>query len=690
MNANATQGAERAAVFVPISKVDESKRLVFGRAIQEVPDRVGEVFDYDTSKPFFEAWSTSQSEASMGKSMGNVRAMHKDVAAGILVPKDGLLFHDDERAIDVCAHVTDDSEWEKVLTGTYTGFSIGGSYVKKWEDLDLKKVRYTADPAEISLVDRPCVPTSTFFEVVKADGAVEKREFKAPVDAGDTGTTPGAASESGYERKDAIAYLVAKGEKIEALAAESDATLRKRYEDGQAADKAEAEAGPVIDVTVGSPEELVAFSAFLSARKMTIGDVTKALIQALDPDAPDPKTVARRARDLAKAAGEEGADAWKTHIEDASLALRDEVAGITDESVTARALELAKAAGHADTSAMTQEQTSEFSKAARAELRKVAAREDTSPKEGKAKYGNVKFADEKNKKYPIDTEAHIRAAWNYINKAKNASKYSAEDAKAIKSKIVSAWKAKIDKDGPPAASEKAMTTSELRKGLYNCGRLGELIQSLDYLAESVEYEAMVEDDGSDIGTRLNAACADLCQILVDMTQEEVDEMNEGKETPDTVAPVMAMAEQARGLVKRLKKAEATHVAASLKHVQKMHDLAKAMGATCNAAGGEGSDAGAGKLDAGELAKRDEENAALKKTVADLTATAEALRKDVEMLKAQPAPSKARLRVITKGQDLDDPEAGDEVEPIKKKDGTVDEVATAIRKSWKKPITAAAE
>lgn len=41
----------------------------------------------------------------------------------------------------------------------------------------------------------------------------------------------------------------------------------------------------------------------------------------------------------------------------------------------------------------------------------------------KKPYGDVKYADPKNGKYPIDTEAHIRAAWSYINKPENAAKY---------------------------------------------------------------------------------------------------------------------------------------------------------------------------------------------------------------------------------------------------------------------------
>ena len=77
-------------------------------------------------------------------------------------------------------------------------------------------------------------------------------------------------------------------------------------------------------------------------------------------------------------------------------------------------------------------------------------------KADKAPYGEVKYADpgyqeDKVKRYPIDTEKHIRAAWSYINKAGNADKYSSDQVDKIKGKIVAAWKKVIDKEGPPAA-----------------------------------------------------------------------------------------------------------------------------------------------------------------------------------------------------------------------------------------------
>jgi Mu-like prophage I protein len=73
-------------------------------------------------------------------------------------------------------------------------------------------------------------------------------------------------------------------------------------------------------------------------------------------------------------------------------------------------------------------------------IQAIEKREDVSPSEGKSKYGDVKYADEKNKKYPIDSEAHVRAAWSYINMPKNAGKYSSEDVKTIKGRIKAAGK----------------------------------------------------------------------------------------------------------------------------------------------------------------------------------------------------------------------------------------------------------
>jgi hypothetical protein len=73
-------------------------------------------------------------------------------------------------------------------------------------------------------------------------------------------------------------------------------------------------------------------------------------------------------------------------------------------------------------------------------MAQVHERTDTKQERGEHEYGDVQYADETNKKYPIDTEKHIRAAHSYINHADNAAKYSDADVKKIKRRIDDAAK----------------------------------------------------------------------------------------------------------------------------------------------------------------------------------------------------------------------------------------------------------
>jgi hypothetical protein len=164
-------------IFARLTKVDEAQRTVTGVIANEALDRSGEVFDYDSSKPHFEKWSGDIAKATEGKSVGNVRAMHGNVCAGITK---SITFDDVAKAIEVEAKIVDDNEWNKTLAGCYTGFSIGGSYARKWKGEDGVQ-RYTADPYEYSLVDLPCNPDAQ-FSVIKSDGAEEMRKFVTTTD----------------------------------------------------------------------------------------------------------------------------------------------------------------------------------------------------------------------------------------------------------------------------------------------------------------------------------------------------------------------------------------------------------------------------------------------------------------------------------------------------------------------------
>lgn len=163
-------------LFLPITKIDAARRLVYGVVTAEKPDASGEVCDYASTKPLYQKWSQNFADATEGRSLGNLRAMHGAIAAGKLVE---IAFNDEAKQVEICGKVVDDAEWQKVEEGVYTGFSQGGRYLKRWPDPDRPSLtRYTADPLEVSLVDYPCLPEAT-FAVIKADGSTELRKFKA-------------------------------------------------------------------------------------------------------------------------------------------------------------------------------------------------------------------------------------------------------------------------------------------------------------------------------------------------------------------------------------------------------------------------------------------------------------------------------------------------------------------------------
>src|SRR6266566_886577 len=86
--------------------------------------------------------------------------------------------------------------------------------------------------------------------------------------------------------------------------------------------------------------------------------------------------------------------------------------------------------------------------------------QSTEPTElaGEVRDGAIEYADpgyqaDGQRRYPIDTEAHIRAAWAYIHQPGNARHYTAGQLARIEARIVAAWQQEIDPDGPPAATE---------------------------------------------------------------------------------------------------------------------------------------------------------------------------------------------------------------------------------------------
>ncbi len=508
-------------IFARLTKVNEADRTIEGVIASETVDRSGEIFDYEKSKPNFMRWSSEIAKATEGKNIGNVRAMHGNVSAGITKQME---FDDAAKQIVVKAEITDDNEWRKVLKGNYTGLSIGGRYAEKWEDKALGKTRYAADPSEYSLVDLPCNPDAT-FTVVKADGAQELHKFEHTTDA---------------------------------------------------------------------------------------------------------ETLAK----------------W--------------VDGLSAEGIQVIA-------------------------------KRIAAREGVDPKEGKDKYGSVKFADPTNKKYPIDTPAHIRAAWNYIHMPKNAAKYSAEDVKAIKAKIVAAWKDKIDKAGPPEAEKFAEATlqklasdpsavamakvahsllgePELEKGLYTVAVFAQLLEQLAAIADGTVIETEAEGDDSKLPEVMAAALKPIAAAFLQMANEETNEALHGQLNDDASMELSDKGELAKVGRKHTKKTREHH-AAIREHLDKAREHLDALQADDPKADDD-KDAEKMAKAASDLAKLQSENAELAKALAQTTA-------QLAEIMQQPA-RKGAARVVEKSIGLSAATTPVDDEPVRKEDGSVDHQATALK------------
>src|SRR6185369_3230694 len=159
-NLSLTANGERWSRFVPLTKFDEETGIGYGTLALEELDKANEIMDYAESKPHFLAWSESIQKASNGQSVGNLRAMHQLRAAGKFTK---VTFDDERKAVDVEFEVVDAEDKKKCAKGVYTGLSVGGTYVKTWDDPTIEKAkRYIARPSEGSLVDNPCMTNATF------------------------------------------------------------------------------------------------------------------------------------------------------------------------------------------------------------------------------------------------------------------------------------------------------------------------------------------------------------------------------------------------------------------------------------------------------------------------------------------------------------------------------------------------
>lgn len=138
-------------LFLPISKVDRTRRTVSGYATTPDLDLDGEIVSLDAVKkalPGYWEWR-------------NVREMHQPKAVGV-----GQETHIDEHGLWLTAKIVDEDAWQKCVEGVYKGFSIGGKKLAK-----VGNTITELDWIETSIVDRPANPKCKIEIAKRAKGA---------------------------------------------------------------------------------------------------------------------------------------------------------------------------------------------------------------------------------------------------------------------------------------------------------------------------------------------------------------------------------------------------------------------------------------------------------------------------------------------------------------------------------------
>lgn len=242
----------------------------------------------------------------------------------------------------------------------------------------------------------------------------------------------------------------------------------------------------------------------------------------------------------------------------------------------------------------------------------------------------------------------------------------------------------------------ALTDADaIKKGLYDVGTLADLICSLSWLQSCATYEATYENDGSSLPAQLAALVQQAGNVLLAMVQEEVGELVAGMKLPDgmpavtMLTEVIAMSAYGTDLKKYTEaldvvKAGARNSATDKERIQKAHDLIAELGADCAT---EKHDHTHDLNKSADFEKMAGEMGTLRKSFDDLTGAHALLKTTYDTLKktfdAAPAPTKGQLRVVEKGTDsestITDAAPVDSIAPVLKQDGSVDDVATAMKK-----------
>jgi hypothetical protein len=596
-------------VFLPITKVDAEKRIVYGTVTAEVLDKSGEMLDYVSSKPFFESWSDGFKVATGGKSLGNLRVMHTSKACGKLTD---LVFDDNEKRVECAAKVVDDAEWAKVEEGVYTGFSIGGRYVRRWEEEGVNK--FTADPVEVSLVDNPAVPIAT-FTMVKAGGIEEQVAFKIWQPTNEEIATKATALAKAAKDQDWSKYIEpARLELVKEHEDEMELSVDhvRRILDSKEMDD-DAKAAAVLAVAGEDPRESEeGFSSYKVRRilgdKETEGKkkikLLRALIDEVDaPDVSNDTDLIDEAKDT-PSKGDDEEDGAKKKADDA-----DE-----ENAEKSAAAELEKARSQIEQKWVTSDGKS-FAKKA----------------DAVAHQGTVNTGGDKLTKALGDLESALTGEGKPepLTLTKSAEPFNDPKSALIVLKKIHA----------------ICESDSLTKGIYDIGWLSRLLEEFTCAYECMRSEAAYEGDGSALHAKLKPLIAAFGEIVVEYAAEEVAEMLAALR-PDLIGEVLtvdATADPEVSIVANANKSLATKVDELRKREKPapVVDFAKTFpGLTVEAV----------QKALGEADQLRADRDALQKSVDATLPKIEQLTKDVEALKKEPRQSAPRLSVVEKTGD----------------------------------------
>jgi hypothetical protein len=172
--------SDRLTMSLPLTRIDATKREVWGQATAEVPDSYGTIFGYCP-----EAWKNWR---------GNIREQHdgkKAVGRRVELECDDIT-----RAVYVGARISRGAQdtWLKVEDNVLTGYSASiipdpeyGKDPRRWPTKEYNGKKYPYLPrytvAELSLVDNPACPGCD-IQIVRAEGfltdVTEEPEAETP------------------------------------------------------------------------------------------------------------------------------------------------------------------------------------------------------------------------------------------------------------------------------------------------------------------------------------------------------------------------------------------------------------------------------------------------------------------------------------------------------------------------------